>query len=69
MPISMDQGARYVTQQSIYNSQMGKRLTNRRISFYQKKGFYGPASPFVRAEVAKKIVVKKRNLMKIFDKF
>lgn len=66
MPISLDPKAHYVTQSSIYSTQKGKPLTNRRISFYQKQGFYGPKSVFVRMEVAKKVRVKRE---KLFDKF
>lgn len=40
MPISMSREARYVTQTSVWGTQFGKDLTDRRIAHYQKLGYY-----------------------------
>jgi len=40
MPISMSAEARYVTQTSVWGTQFGKDLTDRRIAHYQKLGYY-----------------------------
>lgn len=70
MPISMHPSARYVTQQGIYNNQLGKPLSNRKIAEYQRLGFYGPASPFVKAaHVAKVVKKKKLSMEQLFGKF
>lgn len=39
--VSMNRSARYVTQQGIYEGFFTGKLTNRRIAYYQKMGYYG----------------------------
>jgi hypothetical protein len=40
MPISFSTHANYVTQQGMWGTQFGKTLTDRRITHYQKLGYY-----------------------------
>lgn len=42
--ISMQRSARYVTQSAVYDSPRLGPLTDRRINFYIKKGYYGEAA-------------------------
>lgn len=67
MPILMQLEARYVTQSSLFSNQLGKALSDKRITYYQKRGFYGPTSPFVRAKVAEKVEKKKRVARNMFN--
>lgn len=41
--ISMQRSARYVTQSAVYDSPRLGPLTDRRIAFYIKRGYYGEA--------------------------
>ena len=42
MPVSMKPSARYVTQERIWDVQIGKQLTDRRIAQLAREGRYGP---------------------------
>lgn len=42
MPISMARSARYVTPRLFDGNIVGRPLSDRRITFYQKQGRYGP---------------------------
>lgn len=56
--VSMQRSARYVTQSSVYDSPRLGPLTDRRIAFYIKKGYYGEAEKR-RAEEREKAKQKK----------
>jgi len=54
MPISMQMSARYTTQSGVWSIQFGKPLTNRRITFYQRQGYYDGAFVRLNARLADK---------------
>lgn len=56
--VSMQRFARYVTQSSVYDSPRLGPLTDRRIAFYTKQGYYGIAAK-KRAEEKEKARRKK----------
>lgn len=58
----MNPSIHYVTQSGLFKSQKGKMLTNRRIGFYRKQGYY--ASPLAKALHVEKVVKKKRQAIK-----
>lgn len=61
MPISMDPAAHYTTQQSVWGVCYTGRLTNRRITAYQKKGYFSdgkPLSQMVRRKSRKELMAE-----------
>jgi RNA binding exosome subunit len=70
MPISLDPAAHYTTQASVYERLavgVGRRLTNRKIAEYQRRGYYGNSGILALAKqqtAKKKRKQTKRNSLK-----
>jgi hypothetical protein len=70
MSISMNESARYVTQQSIYDCPLLGPLTDSRISKYQKQGHYDPQAVMDRRlQVTKRKSRRadKQNILKLLE--
>lgn len=70
MPVSMSLSARYVTQSSVYSSPFTGPLTDRRIAYYQKRGYFSKSS-IVDRTIQRKVAATRRRLTKeqVFAKF
>jgi hypothetical protein len=70
MPISMSPSAHYVTQQNVWGRYILGPLTSRRISRYQRLGYYGPSAIVERvAQRAANQKLKRLSRAKVFAKF
>lgn len=65
--VSMSPTARYVTQSSIFSTQLGKPLTDRRIAQLQRQGYY--SGGIIRRTERAKQKKKRVNQDKLFARF
>ena len=67
--VSMDRSAHYVTQQSVSDDFFTGKLTNRRIAYYQKMGYYGNPAVALQHKEKERAKVKKARKFDAFITF